>query len=150
MKYLKRFLESAPSREMSEEDILLLLDDVQSLHYIFEEEGFDAAYEPIFAGNSGRFRTHVGQIGWHCNIGRHAGYGFFGFRIEIWPKNPMRTRLGLYTVEQKEILAAEAERYCDLLREHLEYPGSKFKSVRLDSESPDFNQFKNAILVEAL
>ena len=151
MKKIKSFklFESAPKGIRLEDNIegmWELFDDIKSIEYIVEEAGYNIIYNFMFKDR--KYDAHLRSLTSSSVlflIENNIPLGkFISINIEVaYPKDKVIVNAGgqiRLTPEQIEKIGVDCERYCNLLKEHLDY----VKSVERHSGGTG----KNVIVVK--
>ena len=151
MKKIKSFklFESAPRGVRLEDNIegmWELYEDIKSIEYIVEEAGYNIIYNFMF--KEGKYDAHLRRLTSSSVlflIENNIPLGkFISINIEVaYPKDQVIVNAGgqiRLTPEQIEKIGVDCERYCNLLKEHLDY----VKSVERHSGGTG----KNVIVVK--
>lgn len=111
-----------------------IFEDIKSIEYIVEEAGYRILYEFLFKGKTKPgYREKINKVLFESSVRsmmeNNIPLGeFCGFRIEVaYPKDQVMVNAGgqiFLTPEQIEKLGIDTERYCSLLRDHLDYVSS--------------------------
>jgi hypothetical protein len=107
-----------------------LFDDIKSIEYILEEAGYRIIYNFMFkARKHDRYFSTFTEGSLRSMIENNIPLGkFISINIEVaYPKDQVKVNTGgqiLLTPGQIEKIGADTERYCSLLKEHLDYVSS--------------------------
>ena len=107
-----------------------LFDDIKSIEYIVEEGGYNIIYSFMFkARKHDRYFSTFTEKSLRSMIENNIHLGkFISINIEVaYPKDQVIVNAGgqiLLTPGQIEKLGADTERYCSLLKSHLDYVSS--------------------------
>ena len=132
MKNIKSFklFESAPRGIRLEDNIegmWELFEDIKSIEYIVEEAGYNIIYNFMFKERKyDTYFTTLSDSGVRSKIENNIPLGkFISINIEVaHPKDQVIVNAGgqiRLTPEQIEKIGVDCERYCNLLKEHLDY-----------------------------
>ena len=135
MKNIKSFklFESAPRGIRLEDNIegmWELFEDIKSIEYIVEEAGYNIIYNFMFKERKyDTYFTTLSDSGVRSKIENNIPLGkFISINIEVaHPKDQVIVNAGgqiRLTPEQIEKIGADCERYCSLLKSHLDYVSS--------------------------
>jgi hypothetical protein len=107
-----------------------LFEDIKSIEYIIEEGGYNIIYNFMFKArkHDRHFSTFTeGTLRSMIENNRPLGK-FISINIEVtYPKDQVKVNAGgqiLLTPGQIEKIGADTERYCSLLKDHLDYVSS--------------------------
>jgi hypothetical protein len=107
-----------------------LFDDIKSIEYIIEEAGYRILYNFMFKArkHDRHFSTFTeGTLRSMIENNAHLGK-FISINIEVaYPKDQVMVNAGgqiLLTPGQIEKIGSDTERYCSLLKDHLDYVSS--------------------------
>ena len=107
-----------------------LFDDIKSIEYIVEECGYDILYKFLFKERKydAYFKT-LSDSGVKSMIENNIPLGkFISINIEVaYPKDQVIVNAGgqiRLTPEQIEKLGSDTKRYCNMLKDHLDYVSS--------------------------
>ena len=107
-----------------------LFDDIKSIEYIVEEGGYNIIYNFLFKErkNDTYFKT-LSDSGVRSMIENNIPLGkFISINIEVaYPKDQVIVNAGgqiFLTPDQIEKIGSDTERYCSLLKSHLDYVSS--------------------------
>ena len=107
-----------------------LFDDIKSIEYIVEEGGYDILYKFLFKERKyDAYLKTLSDSGVKSMIENNIPLGkFISINIEVaHPKDEVIVNAGgqiRLTPEQIEKIGADTERYCSLLKSHLDYVSS--------------------------
>ena len=107
-----------------------LFDDIKSIEYIVEECGYDILYNFLFKERKyDTYFTTLSDSGVRSKIENNIPLGkFISINIEVaHPKDEVIVNAGgqiRLTPEQIEKIGADTERYCNMLKDHLDYVSS--------------------------
>ena len=107
-----------------------LFDDIKSIEYIVEECGYDILYNFLFKERKyDTYFTTLSDSGVRSKIENNIPLGkFISINIEFaHPKDEVIVNAGgqiRLTPEQIEKIGADTERYCNMLKDHLDYVSS--------------------------
>jgi len=144
-----KLFESAPKGIRLEDNIegmWELFEDIKSIEYIVEEAGYNIIYNFMFKERKyDTYFTTLSDSGVRNKIENNIPLGkFISINIEVaYPKDQVIVNAGgqiRLTPEQIEKIGVDCERYCNLLKEHLDY----VKSVERHSGGTG----KNVIVVK--
>lgn len=135
MKSIKSFklFESAPRGIRLEDNIegmWELYDDIKSIEYIVEDAGYNIIYNFMFKERKyDTYFTTLSDSGVRNKIENNIPLGkFISINIEVaYPKDQVIVNAGgqiRLTPEQIEKIGVDCERYCNLLKAHLDYVSS--------------------------
>ena len=135
MKKIKSFklFEAAPRGLRLEDNIegmWELFEDIKSIEYIVEEAGYNIIYNFMFKERKhDTYFTTLTDSSVRSNIENNIPLGkFISINIEVaYPKDRVIVNSGgqiRLTPEQIEKIGVDCERYCNLLKEHLDYVSS--------------------------
>ena len=135
MKKIKSFklFESAPRGIRLEDNIegmWELFEDIKSIEYIVEEAGYNIIYNFMFKERKyDTYFTTLSDSGVRSKIENNIPLGkFISINIEVaHPKDQVIVNAGgqiRLTPEQIEKIGVDCERYCNLLKSHLDYVSS--------------------------
>ena len=144
-----KLFESAPRGVRLEDNIegmWELYEDIKSIEYIVEEAGYNIIYNFMFKDRKyGAYLSTLTSSSVLFRIENNIPIGkFISINIEVaYPKDQVIVNSGgqiRLTPEQIEKIGVDCERYCNLLKEHLDY----VKSVERHSGGTG----KNVIVVK--
>ena len=104
-----------------------LFDDIKSIEYIVEEAGYNIIYNFMFKDRKyGAYLSTLTSSSVLFRIENNIPIGkFISINIEVaYPKDQVIVNAGgqiRLTPEQIEKIGVDCERYCNLLKEHLDY-----------------------------
>ena len=107
-----------------------LFDDIKSIEYIVEECGYDILYNFLFKERKyDTYFTTLSDSGVRSMIENNIPLGkFISINIEVaYPKDQVIVNAGgqiFLTPDQIEKIGSDTERYCSLLKSHLDYVSS--------------------------
>ena len=107
-----------------------LFEDIKSIEYIIEEAGYRILYNFMFkARKHDRYFSTFTEGTLRSMIENNIPFGkFISINIEVaYPKDQVIVNAGgqmFLTPEQIEKIGADTERYCSLLKSHLDYVSS--------------------------
>jgi hypothetical protein len=107
-----------------------LFEDIKSIEYIVEEAGYNIIYNFMFKERKyDTYFTTLSDSGVRSMIENNIPLGkFISINIEVaYPKDQVKVYAGgqiLLTPGQIEKIGADCERYCNMLRAHLDYVSS--------------------------
>lgn len=135
MKKIKSFVlfEAAVKGVRLEDDIegmWELFDDIKSIEYIVEEGGYNIIYNFLFKERKhDTYFTTLSDSVIRSKIENNIPLGkFISINIEVaYPKDQVIVNAGgqiFLTPDQIEKIGSDTERYCSLLKDHLDYVSS--------------------------
>ena len=134
MKKIKSFVlfESVKGLKLEDniEGMWELFDDIKSIEYIVEECGYNIIYNFLFKERKyDTYFTTLSDSGVRSKIENNIPLGkFISINIEVaHPKDEVIVNAGgqiRLTPEQIEKLGSDTKRYCNMLKDHLDYVSS--------------------------